>query len=149
MMLRIRTIADEVVRLSNDKPSAIFRLQGSFASSSTAATQSAFTSTIAMANGTNDVTAVLGISIEPLSEIEPQIATLTSSLSKSPPDLTKDPIALAEKIVKHLFNYVSGFVGGGAMTPETSVPLNIIAQWYEKFLGKVKAGGVSFLERGD
>jgi protein Hikeshi len=144
----LRIIANEDVRLSNDKPSAIFRLRGSFTPSSTAATQSAFTATTAMVNATNDVTAVLGIAIEPLSEIETQIATLTSSLSKPTPDLTKDPIALAEKIVKHLFNYVSGFMGG-VVTPETSVPLNIIAQWYEKFLGKVKAGGVGFLERGE
>jgi protein Hikeshi len=140
-------IADELFgRLSNDKPSAIFRLRGTFIPNSAAST--AFSPTAVMGNATNDVTAVLGISIELLSEIEQQTARFASSLTKSPLDPTKDPIALAEKIVKHLFNYVSGFVGG-TMTPEVVVPITIIAQWYEKFLGKLKAGGIGFLERGE
>lgn len=52
----------------------------------------------------------------------------------------------AERIVKHLFNYISGFVSGGMVTPETAVPMSVIAKWYEAFMAKVKAGGVGFLE---
>lgn len=60
-----------------------------------------------------------------------------------------DPTLFAEQIVKNLFNYVSGFAPGGggtAITPDSLVPMGVIAKWYEKFLSKVKAGGVGFLE---
>jgi hypothetical protein len=61
-----------------------------------------------------------------------------------------DPTALAEKIVKHLFNYLTSFATGGeALSPETYVPLGAVTKWYDNFLGKVKAGGVGFLERDD
>ncbi len=57
-----------------------------------------------------DITAILGISVEPLGEIQTQLSSLPSVSVKSqaPPDAK----ALAEKIVKHLFNYLSSFVAG-------------------------------------
>jgi len=67
------------------------------------------------------------------------------AISKPGPDAT----LLAERIVKNLFNYVSGFVPGGGVgmvTADSVVPMGVIAKWYEKFLSKVKAGGVAFLE---
>jgi len=54
---------------------------------------------------------------------------------------------LAERIVKHLFNYLSSFATSGGVTPETYVPLGAITKWYESFLSKIKAGGTGFLER--
>lgn len=52
--------------------------------------------------------------------------------------------------MKHLFNYLSGFSGGGAMmSPQTMVPMNVVAKWYESFLNKIKAGGLDFLERDE
>ncbi|TFK31333.1 hypothetical protein BDQ12DRAFT_729652 [Crucibulum laeve] len=137
--------------LSNEKPSAIFRLRGTFTpSSNTSATaQTAFSSTQPNPNNTNDVTAILGFAIEPLAAIANQMSSLPSALSRPGPDLTKDPAALAERIVKHLFNYVSGFVGSAGVGPDVTVPMSIIARWYEQFSGKLRAGGVGFLERGD
>lgn len=106
---------------------------------------------MSMDNSATGVTAVLGLSIEPLAHIQNQLSGLPSTLSKSTStDLTKDPTALAEKIVRHLFNYISGFVDGGrGPQPESLIPMNIIAKWYDNFLGKVRAGGIGFLERGD
>lgn len=94
---------------------------------------------------------MLGLSIEPLSQIAVQVQSLPSSLVKPGVDLTRDPTMLAERIVKHLFNYISGFTGGsgGFMSPQTMIPINVIAKWYENFVSKVKAGGVGFLERDD
>lgn len=106
---------------------------------------------------TADVTAILGFSIEPLAQIQAQMSTLRSpntsmaggsgaALATPPPD----PTLLAEKIVKNLFNYVSGFVPGGGtgqVTPDSVVPMGVIAKWYEKFLAKAKAGGIGFLDR--
>jgi len=137
--------------LSDEKPSAIFRLRGTFSSSSPSAAQNRFSSFSASNDsGQADVTAILGLSIEPLEQIHSQIQLLPTTLAKpDAPDLTKDPTALAERIVKHLFNYISSFTGGEGVSPTMAVPMTVIAKWYENFLGKIRAGGVGFLERGD
>jgi protein Hikeshi len=134
-------------RLSNEKPSAIFRLRGNFVSQSSSS-QAAFSNPMQPATGTSGVTAVLGISIEPLPHILEQVSTLPSAVSKLPPALS-DATLLAEKIVKHLFNYVSGFVSGSgsSLSPDSMVPMSLIARWYESFLSKARAGGVGFLDR--
>jgi hypothetical protein len=143
--------------LSNEKPSAIFRLRGSFTPSNPNNTITTAFSTTSL-DGQNifqqqpqDVTANLGLSIEPLSQIAAQVQSLPSLLVKPGVDITRDPTVLAERIVRHLFNYISGFTGGagGFMSPEAMIPLGVIAKWYENFLNKVKAGGVGFLERDD
>ena len=149
-------------RLSNEKPSAIFRLRGTFTPSNPNTNiTAAFSTTSNVQNAfqqqqSQDVTAVLGLSIEPLSQIAVQVQSLPSSLIKPGVDLTRDPTVLAERIVKHLFNYISGFTGGGGggggggmMSPQAIIPMGVIAKWYENFLNKVKAGGVGFLERDD
>ena len=145
-------------RLSNEKPSAIFRLRGTFTSSNPNSTlQTAFSAPSLSGQNSfqqpsQDVTAILGLSIEPLPQITLQVQSLPSSLVKPGVDLTKDPTMLAERIVKHLFNYISGFTGGGGggmMSPESMIPMGVIARWYENFLNKVKAGGVGFLDRDD
>ena len=41
----------------------------------------------------------------------------------------RDSTVLAERIVKHLFNYVSGFTGGSEMSPDVVVPMGVIARW--------------------
>jgi protein Hikeshi len=96
------------------------------------------------------VTAVLGISIEPLPQILEQVGSLSPTMSRPAP-APLDGVILAEKIVKHLFNYVSGFVSGAgtSLSPESIVPMNVIARWYESFLSKVRAGGIGFLDRQD
>ncbi|KAK0499978.1 DUF775-domain-containing protein [Armillaria luteobubalina] len=127
--------------ISNDKPSAIFRLRGSFSSTST---YRAFDPNAPMEDN-GDVTAILGLSIEPVHMIESQLAALPAALVKPGNDL--NPTLLAEKIVKNLFNYVSGFTGGGPMSPELSVPLGLIARWYDNFTSKVRNSGLAFLER--
>ncbi|KAJ7443926.1 hypothetical protein B0H11DRAFT_2090232 [Mycena galericulata] len=139
--------------LSNEKPSAIFRLRGSFAPSGTA-TPLAFSS-MAMAQdppapASVDVTAILGLAVEPLPDIAAQLAG-AGALAR--PDagvggLMRDPTLLAERVVKHLFNYVSGFTGGG-VGPDVAVPMTLIVKWYESFVGKVRNGGIGFLERED
>lgn len=97
-----------------------------------------------------DVTAILGLAIEPLDQIQVQMSTLNSTLVKATPDLTKDPKILADRIVKHLFNYVSSFIGSsGTVTPDVAVPMSIVGKWYDSFMSKLKAGGVGFLERSE
>lgn len=94
------------------------------------------------------ITAILGISIEPLSSIFSQMSSLPSAVSKPPASAATEATKLAERIVKHLFNYVSGFVeGGSGVTPESLVPMGVIAKWYEVFLAKTRNTGIEFLER--
>jgi hypothetical protein len=111
-----------------------------------------------------DVTAILGFSIEPLAQIQAQMVSMpptnlsanananTTGISGAVSMPGPDATFLAERIVKNLFNYVSGFVPGGGnrggmVTPDSVVSMGVIAKWYEKFLSKVRAGGVGFLER--
>ncbi|KAF8874837.1 DUF775-domain-containing protein [Infundibulicybe gibba] len=130
--------------LSNEKPSAIFRLRGTFVPiNDMSSTHSKFSSMSSMEQDVSvDVTAILGFALEPLPHIQSQI----SGLPKPVQDISKDPAVLADRIVKHLFNYISGFVGGG-VTPEVTVPMSVIGKWYDSFMAKVRAGGTGFLER--
>lgn len=106
-----------------------------------------------------DVTAVLGIAAEPLDVIQAQLATSgigfgnvrssdtgAGTLVTPPPDAS----VLAERIVRHLFNYLSGFAasdGIGGVAPDSIVSLSAVQRWYESFLAKLRAGGPGFLER--
>ena len=86
----------------------------------------------------------MGIAIEPLPQIMAEVASLPSTIARSSSPVP-NPTILAERIVKHLFNYVAGFTGG-SMTPDTTISLGIVARWYDSFLAQVRAGGTMFLE---
>ena len=58
-----------------------------------------------------------------------------------------DPSHLAEQVVKHLFNFVSSFVGSGMVDENTLVPMSAIVRWYEGFKTKLKNMGPGFLDR--
>lgn len=137
---------DASPRLSNEKPSAIFRVRGTFGASGDYAGSQRFTQSfqqqqtqaiIPGSTASENVTALLGIAIEPVDSVISQVSTLSSS-GKSVPD----PTVLAERIARHLLNFTSSF-------GTTSIPQRAIEQWYESFRGKVLAMGTSFLERAD
>lgn len=119
-------------------------------------TPSAFTTAAAATTG--DVTAILGFAVEPLEAVAAQMASLPATTINSTLNATTmsvssavtkqlDAAALAERIARHLLNYVSGFVPSGGMGPESMVPMGVIAKWYENVVSKLKAGGAAFLER--
>jgi hypothetical protein len=95
-----------------------------------------------------EVTAILGLAVEPLPAIAAQLAALPAASTANAVAPLRDPTLLAERVVKHLFNYVSGFTGG-SVGADVVVPMGLIVKWYESFVGKVRNGGVGFLERGD
>ncbi|GHJ85524.1 hypothetical protein NliqN6_1926 [Naganishia liquefaciens] len=135
--------------LTNARPSSIYRLrplQGSAAPP-------------------NDAPGRLGIQIQPVAALEQVTASLSSrtaeaqqtasagaeagTLVRRGGDMTgADVSRLAEKIVKNLFNYLHSFEGGPStsLTPETPIPLGVFQRWYERFLSKVRNGGVGWLE---
>ncbi|KAJ7230864.1 hypothetical protein B0H12DRAFT_1029819 [Mycena haematopus] len=143
--------------LSNDKPSAIFRLRGTFTPQQTASAAHSALSSMATQQDSmqqdilaaaGDVTALLGLAMEPLPVIATQLADL-NAVAVIKPDALRDPTLLAERVVKNLFNYIAGFLPSDGAGADVAVPMNLIVKWYENFVGKVRNGGVGFLERGD
>lgn len=139
--------------VSNEKPSAVFRVRGAFTSQANSASGVAHGVFGGVGGGQEEPQALLGLAIEPLDVIQAQLpasspssAPSTSNALVKPPSIA-DTVILAEKIVKHLLNYLSGFTGG-AVGGEVMIPMNIFMKWYESFVGKIRAsGGIGFLER--
>jgi protein Hikeshi len=146
-LFALYTNAHKSRRLSNEKPSAIFRLRGTFSSSSSSNAEQAFSQSSASTDGSS-VTAILGLAIEPLGVITSQISGMPSAGTAAGPIRPADAVALAERIVKHMMNYMSGFAPPGALG-DTAIPFALFQKWYESFLGKIRAGGVGFLERNE
>ncbi|KAF8168584.1 hypothetical protein BJ912DRAFT_199798 [Pholiota molesta] len=136
--------------ISNDKPSAIFRVKSTYAddASSAAYTKFAAYSTPATVQNVN-VTAILGLSVEPLPQIQEQLQVLQQQLQlqQGGAEALRNPAVLAERIVKHLINYIAGFTGG--VNPNTMMPVSLIEKWYETFMRKLQAGGVGFWKEGN
>jgi len=143
-------------RLSNQKPSAIFRVRG-------IALDVDVENDSSMMEDSGDDSAAIGIAIEPFAQVEAQVAALSSHPSASTSNIVvsgansagphapsarlSDPVWLSERILSNLFNYLSSFTDVG---PDASkVDLAVIQKWYESFTSKLKAGGPSFLERSD
>ena len=99
--------------------------------------------------GAADVTAQLGLSIEPLENIVRETAGLQGALAPPAENKAATATLMAERVVKNLFNYLSSFVDGNpaALGAEVMVPMGMIAKWYETFMVKVRNQGTGFLER--
>nr|CAG4646558.1 EOG090X0D82 [Macrothrix elegans] len=117
--------------LSNNKPSAIFRITGLKKSSSLISTPFG----IQQANIHHH--AQIGISVEPLE----QIANLSPSVATEPSN-TSTFIEFSEKMVNNLFNYVASFaLTQSQMVPnptETFIPMSSLRNWYTNFLRKLE-----------
>ncbi|RIB10183.1 hypothetical protein C2G38_2132724 [Gigaspora rosea] len=123
--------------LSNEKPSAIFRLRGSVIPG-TNTSSNAFSF------------ATVGISIEPIAMVDSQIATLpqtsnqpqTSSSGGITPELISQ---ITQNTLRNLYNYATSFatsstpfgsqiIGSG----NTFISAKVFQDWYETFTRKVK-----------
>lgn len=108
----------------------------------------------------------LGISVEPIANIQAQLATLhpqpqpqpqiqsqhphspdpalsTMMVVHRPPPQTK---VLAQRIIKDAFNFLASFAGGGGPGGQEVVPLKSFQDWWTKFERKVE-NDPGFLER--
>lgn len=131
-------------RLSNERPSAIFRLRGTFIpADASSGSHAAFSAVNETTNA--GPAALIGIAVEPIDAVLAQCATLNSSSDKSTA-VSKpiDPTLIAERVAKNLFNYLSSFASGRG--PESTVTLGTITKWYDYFMSKVKTTGLAFLE---
>ncbi|KAF8307888.1 DUF775-domain-containing protein [Clavulina sp. PMI_390] len=135
--------------ISNDKPSAIFRLKNAGYS-----TQN--TSNIHTMSSASDSDAIIGLSIEPLEAVYANVAhlqnpaapgagsmVLSLSTSGNSSAIAQDPTTLAKKIVENLINFLSSFeaTNGGVF-----IRLADLTRWYEKFMAKLQNSGLSFLD---
>lgn len=143
--------------LTNEKPSAFFRLRGTSSTSATPNTnaQNVFSQQGQGSSFGSDVTAILGLAIEPMQAIQAQMASLPAnqvnaalSNAMAAQPTPNDAGILAERIVRNLVNYVSGFTGGQS-NADVAIPMSVIVKWYENFMNKLRAGGIGFLERQD
>lgn len=75
-----------------------------------------------------------------------EVASLQQGQVAQRNNSSTDATVLAERIVKHLFNYLSGFASGGPLTPDVAIPMGTIVRWYESFISKIKNSGIGFLE---
>ena len=85
----------------------------------------------------------MGISIESIDAVMQQVSGMPA-----PNQPVSDPMTLAEKVGKHLMNYLSSF-GESGPDGQVYVPMGAVGKWYESFITKVKVGGIGFLERQD
>ncbi|KAG9291379.1 hypothetical protein G9A89_003483 [Geosiphon pyriformis] len=137
--------------LSNEKPSAIFRLRGAIIPSGTSSTSS-ITSKL-LTEGTSmdlnedafvpsQITATLGISIEPITVVETAISAITAQISY-PPGGPDNLSQVAINILKNLYNYVTSFATtslplGFQNSHQSYIPLKVFQDWYDGFVRKVK-----------
>lgn len=95
----------------------------------------------------NDGVVNLGLSVEPIANVEQQMLQLksqqqSSATSKSGPS-TK---VLAQRIIQHAFNFISGF--SGSVGGQEVVPLKSFQDWWTKFERRIE-NDPSFLEKAD
>ncbi|KAJ2850349.1 hypothetical protein IWW36_001966 [Coemansia brasiliensis] len=122
--------------LSNDKPSAIFRLK------STAGSEYA---------SMTGISAELGISIEPIQSIEQQMqqnqgALVPAAASQSGPVSLQTAKQFAERTLQNLYDYATSFatkpdasmgmLGSGASVQV--LPVKVFEDWYGMFLRKLQ-----------
>lgn len=136
--------------LSNLKPSAIFKLKGNFIPSQT----STFTSNSLPTSNS----ASLGILLEPLTLVEAQLSTLSTSNTTStttiPSSSTElvlanrpianDPVLIAQKIALNCFTYLGGFAIA-APDGKSYIDMTAVEKWYRNIEAKLKNGGAGFL----
>lgn len=133
-----------IYRLSNEKPSAIFRIGGNGKNSNN----------LMMTDQVQPQTATLGISIEPIATVEQQLSTLSSTgLVKSSPLGSQSSLVsisqvgqMASRVIENLYNYVTSFgvqdlpmdaITLGQITERGYLPLPAFQKWYDNLSRKL------------
>lgn len=157
--------------LANEKPSSIFKIRDNDSNPSSAGHQRTEAEdedemldegNTTTGGSTPSGTVTLGISIEPVQTVAPQLAQLEAQNPRSEPstDLVRpqpeqrqpkevSTKVLAQRIIGNAFNFLASFAGpdssGGK---EEVVPLKSFRDWWSKFERKIEMDP-SFLEKED
>jgi len=127
--------------LSNEKPSAIFRVGGTNPNAS--GNQNPID--IEMTSADSSVILQIGISIEPMEIIQQQLSqkeVTMSSASSSSNIPTPEMLKFAQKTLQNLFNYAMSFgkpvpTGAFGQTQEM-IPTEVFKRWYTTFETKIQ-----------
>ncbi|KAI9099293.1 hypothetical protein DFS34DRAFT_617070 [Phlyctochytrium arcticum] len=149
--------------LSNEKPSAIFKLGGSKSSVASLFTHTSSSDSMDSMSSTPatlitpavaaGIPAQLGISVEPIEVVMAQVAQLgtgtANGAAKPTGALTKisDPGVIAQKLLESLYNHCSSFAGNlppgatalfGMDWNSTFIPLKAVQDWFNSMQRKLK-----------
>ena len=117
--------------ISNDKPSAIFKL-AKVKSSEMLVNPFSQQQMDTIANYRSPTNAQIGILVEPLAEIVQKTASLDTEASK-----VDNFTEFVQKMLENLFNYASSFAvvpGQSIMQPNTTyIPIDTLQSWYTNF----------------
>uniref|UniRef100_A0A0R3WIT0 DUF775 domain-containing protein n=1 Tax=Hydatigena taeniaeformis TaxID=6205 RepID=A0A0R3WIT0_HYDTA len=108
--------------LSNDRPSAIFRVSGLKLSN------------ISNLSSGNSVTAQVGISLEPLAELVGQTSAIGNSSNSGSMD---DNMRFTQFAAENLFHFVAGCAQEVPGSSEAYVPMSSIKRWFETIRRKL------------
>ncbi|PSN37994.1 Protein OPI10 [Blattella germanica] len=118
--------------LTGEKPSAIFKINNL---KKTASSTNTLEQTNAFGEQMSSHHAQIGISVEPMLQVQQQSAITTSQNINSSKQF-------CEKMLESFFNYMSSFtINQAQMTPnpsETFVPLSVLQSWYTNFERKLQ-----------
>ncbi|XP_037652210.1 protein Hikeshi [Sebastes umbrosus] len=113
--------------ISNDKPSAIFRLSGLQGTGTGTGGQNPFSS-----SSSSSSAAQVGVSVEALDQLAQQVPVSSASVSS-----LDSFVLFSQKMLDSFFNFASSFaVSQVQMTPnpsETFIPSSCVLKWYENF----------------
>ncbi|KAI9017385.1 hypothetical protein BC832DRAFT_22303 [Gaertneriomyces semiglobifer] len=153
--------------ISNEKPSAIFKLGGKKVTSAFAAgNEDAMQEETLISPGVAAMApAQLGISIEPVQVVQAQVEVARQAKAQQPANtgaLVKniDPSAVIAKLLEHFYNHCASFaghipLGGSALFGldwnTTYIPLKALQDWYHSMQRKLKTdpSGVQFMKAAD
>lgn len=129
--------------LSADKPSAIFKINGQSNVISTGGMADTDMMMDDNAGQNQDFTITVGVSIEPINVVaqavegakqqQQQQQQQLQPAVKAAPTNANDIAALANKIVQHAYNFLSGYAGA-----DGKVPMRVFDDWWNKFKTKLQ-----------
>jgi len=115
--------------ISNDKPSAIFRIT-KWKPTSDLVQNGIFGNAVVLA----EKTAQIGISVEPFDQVKSMTPADGSSSTAAPTDAF---LEFGKKMLENFVDFASSFALQPSTTPmnanETYVPLSIVQKWYDNF----------------
>ncbi|KAL2830863.1 hypothetical protein BDW59DRAFT_140896 [Aspergillus cavernicola] len=144
--------------LANENPSAVIKVRPPRRTEAQDEDQMLDDGSAAGSN--NSAVVTLGISIEPVQVVAPQVTALegeTSSLGGTSTDLVRQTPqqrgistkVLAQRIIGNAFNFLASFASGNSSNPgQDVVPLKAFQDWWTKFERRVNMDP-TFLERED
>ncbi|KAI3653432.1 hypothetical protein MP228_001379 [Amoeboaphelidium protococcarum] len=130
--------------LTNEKPSAIFKLKGFDQIQNLGGSQSSMS--IATTQGQR-INAQLGISLEPIDQVQNQMAEMQRARQSQQQQQQQqvsiasgDKQQIAESILRQLYEFITSFVSDIGTQSNATIPLRAFQEWYNKMTTKIKNG---------